>query len=219
MEDSFLFNYHDPCPNMETLDHNQDDDEFTSMMSAFTDSHANPTTLDFKRHVSNPVPEESRPLKQQKTSMNTNATAAWTSSLTSSSPNQICSIQFAGSEPEVKPKEEPWSSNSSTISFPNYNSDPSVISPASFGKGFALKTCQGAKRISTRSSRPSVQAQDHIMAERKRREKLSQRFIALSALLPGLKKVMNLTRSFALLTLWNLLLSHLVTLKIDDNYF
>jgi len=32
--------------------------------------------------------------------------------------------------------------------------------------------------------------QDHIMAERKRREKLSQRFIALSAIVPGLKKVL-----------------------------
>ncbi|XP_024380776.1 uncharacterized protein [Physcomitrium patens] len=31
--------------------------------------------------------------------------------------------------------------------------------------------------------------QDHIMAERKRREKLSQRFIALSAIVPGLKKM------------------------------
>lgn len=30
--------------------------------------------------------------------------------------------------------------------------------------------------------------QDHIIAERKRREKLSQRFIALSAIVPGLKK-------------------------------
>ncbi|XP_050205361.1 transcription factor bHLH19-like [Mercurialis annua] len=32
-------------------------------------------------------------------------------------------------------------------------------------------------------------AQDHVMAERKRREKLSQRFIALSAVIPGLKKM------------------------------
>ncbi|XP_022929215.1 transcription factor bHLH25-like [Cucurbita moschata] len=32
-------------------------------------------------------------------------------------------------------------------------------------------------------------AKDHVLAERKRREKLSQRFIALSALLPGLKKM------------------------------
>ncbi len=35
----------------------------------------------------------------------------------------------------------------------------------------------------------SGHTQDHIMAERKRREKLSQRFIALSAVVPGLKKV------------------------------
>ncbi|TYH78229.1 hypothetical protein ES332_D04G210800v1 [Gossypium tomentosum] len=33
------------------------------------------------------------------------------------------------------------------------------------------------------------QSKDHIMAERKRREKLSEKFIALSALVPGLKKM------------------------------
>lgn len=38
-------------------------------------------------------------------------------------------------------------------------------------------------------SRTSVQAQDHVMAERKRRERLTQRFIALSTLIPNLKKV------------------------------
>lgn len=32
---------------------------------------------------------------------------------------------------------------------------------------------------------------DHSLAEKKRREKLSQRFAALSALIPGLKKVNN----------------------------
>lgn len=38
-------------------------------------------------------------------------------------------------------------------------------------------------------SRSQSNAQDHIIAERKRREKLTQRFVALSALVPGLKKV------------------------------
>ncbi|KAK1410348.1 hypothetical protein QVD17_36884 [Tagetes erecta] len=33
------------------------------------------------------------------------------------------------------------------------------------------------------------QAQEHVLAERKRREKLAERFISLSALLPGLKKM------------------------------
>ncbi|PKI31771.1 hypothetical protein CRG98_047838 [Punica granatum] len=38
-------------------------------------------------------------------------------------------------------------------------------------------------------SRTPLHAQDHVIAERKRREKLSQRFIALSAVVPSLKKV------------------------------
>lgn len=38
-------------------------------------------------------------------------------------------------------------------------------------------------------AKTSGHSQDHIMAERKRRERLSQRFIALSALIPGLKKM------------------------------
>lgn len=38
--------------------------------------------------------------------------------------------------------------------------------------------------------RNSTQAQEHVMAERKRREKLTRSFIALSALVPGLKKVL-----------------------------
>ncbi|KAL0343420.1 UNVERIFIED_CONTAM: Transcription factor [Sesamum angustifolium] len=40
-----------------------------------------------------------------------------------------------------------------------------------------------------RRLRPPSQTYDHIMAERKRREKLSQRFLALSSIVPGLKKV------------------------------
>ncbi|OWM85444.1 hypothetical protein CDL15_Pgr019068 [Punica granatum] len=47
---------------------------------------------------------------------------------------------------------------------------------------------QGTKRAYPTTRSPSS-AQDHIMAERKRREKLSQRFVALSAIVPGLKKM------------------------------
>ncbi|XP_061339378.1 transcription factor bHLH18-like [Gastrolobium bilobum] len=45
------------------------------------------------------------------------------------------------------------------------------------------KTTQGAKR-----GRSDSQTLDHIMAERKRRQELTERFIALSAVIPGLKK-------------------------------
>ncbi|KAF8410652.1 hypothetical protein HHK36_003184 [Tetracentron sinense] len=50
------------------------------------------------------------------------------------------------------------------------------------------KAGQGTKRINTVTRSPS-KSQDHIIAERKRREKLSERFIALSAIIPGLKKM------------------------------
>ena len=38
----------------------------------------------------------------------------------------------------------------------------------------------------------SIYAQDHIIAERKRREKINRRFIKLSAVIPNLKKVLLL---------------------------
>ncbi|CAL0324174.1 unnamed protein product [Lupinus luteus] len=42
---------------------------------------------------------------------------------------------------------------------------------------------------SIRKSRNSSETMDHIMAERKRRQELTERFIALSATIPGLKKI------------------------------
>ncbi|XP_074590515.1 transcription factor bHLH25-like [Curcuma longa] len=44
-------------------------------------------------------------------------------------------------------------------------------------------------KMSSAAKRMSGQNHEHIMAERKRREKLSQRFIELSAIVPGLKKM------------------------------
>uniref|UniRef100_A0A0E0CXI0 BHLH domain-containing protein n=1 Tax=Oryza meridionalis TaxID=40149 RepID=A0A0E0CXI0_9ORYZ len=39
-----------------------------------------------------------------------------------------------------------------------------------------------------RRSRPPANAQEHVIAERKRREKLQQQFVALATIVPGLKK-------------------------------
>ncbi|GLT54994.1 hypothetical protein SLA2020_281520 [Shorea laevis] len=49
------------------------------------------------------------------------------------------------------------------------------------------KPSHGNKRTYTMTRTPP-NAQDHIIAEGKRREKLSQRFIALFAIVPGLEK-------------------------------
>ncbi|GMH24127.1 hypothetical protein Nepgr_025970 [Nepenthes gracilis] len=54
-----------------------------------------------------------------------------------------------------------------------------------FNDDAVVKSNYGHKRSSS-----ALHSQDeHVMAERKRREKLNQRFIALSSLLPGLKKL------------------------------
>ncbi|XP_073029918.1 transcription factor bHLH25-like [Primulina eburnea] len=75
-----------------------------------------------------------------------------------------------------KPKMEAW-----TLDFPS----ECVISESSFGnKNHVLKPCQGAKRVSN-----DTRTKDNVLAERKRREKLTQRFIDLSALVPDLKKM------------------------------
>lgn len=110
---------------------------------------------------------------------------------------------------------KPHSSSSSVLSFMNNASPPAVNahhfyedstmklkdevishgnmkliqSKGSYeNQSYVPKANQGITKRVTPTRRTS-HSQDHIMAERKRREKLSQRFIALSALVPGLKKV------------------------------
>ncbi|GER30750.1 basic helix-loop-helix (bHLH) DNA-bindingsuperfamily protein [Striga asiatica] len=59
------------------------------------------------------------------------------------------------------------------------------------GSGKELRRdIEGTKRASkARRVRPASQTYDHIIAERKRREQLSRFFIALSTMVPGLKKM------------------------------
>jgi hypothetical protein len=56
-------------------------------------------------------------------------------------------------------------------------------------RSYDAMVAEAAKVPAPATTRPASQNQDHILAERKRREKLSQRFIALSKIVPGLKKV------------------------------
>ncbi|MED6174457.1 hypothetical protein PIB30_118914 [Stylosanthes scabra] len=63
----------------------------------------------------------------------------------------------------------------------------SVVSQADYLSGYGDNNAKGSAAAT--ATRNPTQAQDHVIAERKRREKLSQRFIALSAIVPGLKKM------------------------------
>uniref|UniRef100_A0A804IGW6 BHLH domain-containing protein n=1 Tax=Musa acuminata subsp. malaccensis TaxID=214687 RepID=A0A804IGW6_MUSAM len=60
--------------------------------------------------------------------------------------------------------------------------------PGGSKRDYDAMSGQGSKRANM-AARTASHNPEHVVAERKRREKLSQRFIALSAVVPGLKKV------------------------------
>ncbi|KVI08901.1 transcription factor bHLH18-like [Cynara cardunculus var. scolymus] len=86
---------------------------------------------------------------------------------------------------DEKPKTKPLPDvpNTFTISFGDLKPKDEVIP---FKDSFGYTT--GTKKVPT-VIRNRIQLQDHMLAERKRREKLARRFISLSALLPDLKKM------------------------------
>ncbi|XP_022752055.1 transcription factor bHLH18-like [Durio zibethinus] len=136
----------------------------------------------------------------QRTSKKLKTSSSWNSSTTtehvpqkpSSPTSQILSFekptsmpansrQFYNIDNTVKPKDE-------IVSSGNMNFSPVITNGPFETTNYAPKTNQGIQRTYSMTRSPS-HAQDHILAERKRREKLSQRFIALSAIVPGLKKM------------------------------
>ncbi|KAI3849771.1 hypothetical protein MKW98_026685 [Papaver atlanticum] len=86
----------------------------------------------------------------------------------------------------VNPKEEVVSSagNKNTM----LPSDVSYMNANSASKQQGLKRKRTSTTAAVESNSHSC-TKEHVMAERKRREKLNQRFIALSAIVPGLKKM------------------------------
>ncbi|OIW10306.1 hypothetical protein TanjilG_28057 [Lupinus angustifolius] len=83
----------------------------------------------------------------------------------------------------------------STLNPPKQNETVSVSLPKLGNTLISAQTTEGAstnqksETKTTFGKRSASHSRDHIMAERKRRKKLSQSFIALAALIPGLKKM------------------------------
>ncbi|XWS29642.1 hypothetical protein CRYUN_Cryun24cG0047000 [Craigia yunnanensis] len=113
--------------------------------------------------ASHQVDDFKRPMKQLKTN-------SWNSCITENIPPKASS-----------------SSSSHIISFDNSSSSP-AISHHYNGVDCDVKPKNEVSNRAGSLTRTPLDAQDHVIAERKRREKLSQRFISLSALIPGLKK-------------------------------
>jgi hypothetical protein len=128
-----------------------------------------------------------RPAKQLKTSSwNSCTTDHITSKAASSSSSQLISFENSNSPPATSQKflTKTEAGCDGNLNFPTFISQSS----------FEMQNCSpkhgsaAPKRVGA-TTRTPLNAQDHVIAERKRREKLSQRFIALSAVVPGLKKV------------------------------
>ena len=85
---------------------------------------------------------------------------------------------------KVKPKDEDGSNRNMKFA--------SLISEGSYeNQNYSPKSGDRTKRV---SSTCRTNNHDHVIAERKRRGKLTQRFIALSALVPGLRKVLSVVK-------------------------
>ena len=117
----------------------------------------------------------------------------------SSFPIESSPGQSVASATPTKLRLKPSSSSSSKIISFEPNMDAKVKKPKTeigYGENlnFGSVISQGdyykrENKVAAINRNP-IQAQDHVIAERRRREKLSQRFIVLSSLLPGLKKVL-----------------------------
>lgn len=145
--------------------------------------------------LNHPVSPQIVDVKPNSMEYSSHARKTWNSSCNSSSTHQISfsNPNYETQSATIKPKEKAVpAGNITTLPSGVLNFQGSLGNPIS---GF--KACQGSKRNCTNSKRVSS-SQEHVLSERKRREKISQRIIALSAMIPGLKKVFLISYHFCI---------------------
>ncbi|XP_047088491.1 transcription factor bHLH18-like [Lolium rigidum] len=130
---------------------------------------------------------EHRPCKAAKLN-----TTSWDSCITeqgspadSSSPTIL---SFGGSNAFAKPAPQPPTAAYYGVK-PKQEVDAATAVAPFHKRSYDAMVAAAEPARAAPMTRPAAQNQDHILAERKRREKLSERFIALSKIVPGLKKM------------------------------
>ncbi|XAR51428.1 hypothetical protein NMG60_11006051 [Bertholletia excelsa] len=149
--------------------------------SSSSESHTSTTTTVFNVQNYSPVLDTERPAKQMKVAEHITTTAQATSSGFQLSFSDLCSPPGS---PSTNPQQLYEGLETSL--------DPIDDVVSNGEKGSCDQKNDGPKpgqKRSNATTRTPLEVQDRVMAERKRREKLSQRFIALSAIVPGLKKM------------------------------
>ncbi|XP_015690638.1 transcription factor bHLH19-like isoform X1 [Oryza brachyantha] len=100
--------------------------------------------------------------------------------------SELPSLTFGAAATKNEPRMQPSPSSSNVLSFAGQAQGATL--------DFSGRTWQQDDGVSVfqqppeRRSRAPVNAQEHVIAERKRREKLQQQFVALATIVPGLKK-------------------------------
>ncbi|GFY90966.1 basic helix-loop-helix (bHLH) DNA-binding superfamily protein [Actinidia rufa] len=125
-------------------------------------------------------------------------TSSSTTNLLASSPTELAQQEGAERPTKHHKPNNTYNSWSSTPPTPTVPSIDHQAAPSGSSTRTRLGTvrrelpkvlllAKGQKKTS--APRPASQTYDHIIAERKRREQLSQLFVALSGIVPGLKKM------------------------------
>ncbi|KAL5704762.1 hypothetical protein ACHQM5_023142 [Ranunculus cassubicifolius] len=154
-------------------------------LTEFEREEENPVLMDKMDTLDDLTPQQFAALfnEEFENTFSTSSNANAISSLFVQEESQICNER--PTKQRKSSTSNSWSSgNTEPRSSSSPESSPFPNSAKSRGRGVTQN-----KRAAKPTARTATCTRDHVIAERKRREKLTQQFIALSAIVPGLKKM------------------------------
>ncbi|XP_058186977.1 transcription factor bHLH25-like [Rhododendron vialii] len=166
----------DPCDFMASMD-----EEFFNIPNNSSTTNLSSASISSNTDLAPQIFDELRPSKQYHMAK----------TFTSPSSGFILSFGNSSNNPSENPQQAPMNLEDEVVS--SFLISQQRSSFVNHEEGITKSGRLGMKRKSSGSSssnpRPRSHAYDHIIAERKRREQLTQLFVALSGIVPGLKKM------------------------------